>query len=155
MVDDNDVQLNTDVMDKLIRAFGAQMPVARIGILGKAAARTDGVKTNAEVGAAHEFGTSAVPRRSFLRLPLTMKLNEEIERAGGYDNTALAQVIKDRSIKTWMKKVAALAERIVLEAFATDGFGQWPRWKAAYKSKTGSMLQDTTQLRNSISSEVK
>lgn len=165
-MDDNTVQLNTKALDDLIRVFKGEMPVARVGILGQGNARTMQVQnasgkfdtvtsSNAEIGAAHEYGTSKMPQRSFLRMPLMEKLNGEIEKSGGYKDETIKEVIRNRSIKPYMQKIAALAEAIVLDAFNTNGFGKWAPHKPGYTNNTGQILVDTQQLHNSISSEVK
>lgn len=166
MGDENTVQLNTKALDKLIRVFKGEMPTVRVGILGQHNTRTMQVQkasgkfntvtsSNAEIGAAHEFGTSKVPQRSFLRMPLTEKLNGEITKAGGYKDETIKQVIRDGSIRVYMQKIAALAEAVVLDAFRTGGFGKWAPHKPGYTNNTGQILIDTQQLRDSISSEVK
>jgi phage gpG-like protein len=112
--------------------------------------------TNAEVGAAHEFGTSTVHKRSFLIEPIRARLDSEMEKSGAFKPEVLAQVLKQGSVIPWVKKVASLAEGIVLDAFATGGFGKWKAWKNPnYTNNTGQLLVDTKQLRDSITSEVK
>lgn len=148
-----DDELNTDGIDKLMKALKGKLPSIRVGILG-GGARSDGL-TNAEVGAFHEFGTTKIPQRSFLRIPITENLNKKLEQSGAFDKAALAQVIKTKSILPWMSKVGVLAEGIILEAFASNGYGKWPGWSVGYKNKTGQILVDTQQLRSSITYEIK
>lgn len=153
------VQLNTTALDGLLRALRQKLPVVRVGILGSTASRTSGEKSNgpnnAEVGAAHEFGTSKMPQRSFLRVPLNDNLNTAVSLAGGYDDDTLKEVIKLGSIKPWLEKIAKVAEGVVLDAFNTAGFGKWKPWSTGYSNTTGTLLVDTTQLRDSITSDVK
>lgn len=49
---------------------------AKVGIVGKGAAQDHGDATNAEIGAAHEFGTEAVPERSFIRSTFRNKTDQ-------------------------------------------------------------------------------
>lgn len=150
-----DVEINTKGLDKLLKALKAKPPVARIGILGDSGAREGGGKTNAEIGAVHEFGTSRHPVRSFLRLPLTTLLDKELAKAGAFDKDVLAQVVAQGTVVPWLKKVAVVGEGIVLGAFDTGGYGTWiPSYGGEGNPRTGLTLVDTQQLRNSITSEV-
>ena len=68
----------------------------------------------------------------------------------------LLEVVKEGTMLPWLKKLAVIGEKIVLEAFATGGDGKWPKWKTkGYKNNTGQILVDTTQLRDSITSDIK
>lgn len=146
--------LDTRKLDKIIRALKkSKSPSIKIGILG-ANMRSDGL-SNAEVGAFHEFGTTKIPQRSFLRVPITDHLGKTLESKGAFDEAALKEIVRSGSILLWLKKVAATAEGIVAEAFATNGYGKWKPWKSGYTSKSGSILDDTGQLRNSITTQVK
>ena len=112
--------------------------------------------TNATLGAIHEFGTTKMPMRSFLRMPISSQLQSRLENASAFDREAVKQVIKEKSFAHWLSKIATIAEDIVRDAFDTGGFGKWPKWKTkGYENNTGQLLVDTQQLRNSITSEVK
>jgi phage gpG-like protein len=170
----NGIKLETKGLDQLLKALKAKPPVARVGILGEKANRTEGkttltfdevrslskprkggnVPTNAEIGAAHEFGTSRLPARSFLRVPLADRLQKEMESSGALDKAVLAEVIRSGSVVPWLKKVAVLAEGIVADAFATGGFGKWKPSDMRYK-KVHQTLVETNQLREAITSEVR
>lgn len=143
-------------LDKLLKALkSSRPPVCKIGIIGKTG-RTDG-KSNATIGAVHEFGSPArnIPARSFLRMPLADNLNKKLEAAGLTSEEHLKKVIKQGSMKPWMDTVAVIAEAIVLEAFQTGGFGKWAPWKDPnYTNEGGMLLVDSGQLRDSISSIV-
>ena len=156
---EDDFTLNIRGLDQLVKALKVKAPVARVGILGDKSVRESDENaglTNAEVGAAHEFGTTTIPKRSFLLDPIQEHLNSEMEKSGAFDSDVLAQVLKQGTVIPWVKKIASLAEGIVLEAFATGGFGKWRGWKTpGYTNNTGQILVDTKQLRDSISSEVK
>lgn len=160
MSDDDGTTLNTLGLDQLLKALKSKPPRTRVGILGSKTLRhTEDAKsgpTNASIGAAHEFGTATMPRRSFLRVPLMEHLGKKIAESGLLDKEVFTEVMRAGTTVPWMKKVAIIAESIVAEAFATGGFGKWPAWKTpGYESNTGDILVDTTQLRNSITSEVK
>ncbi len=141
-----------------MRALGGKIPSVVVGVLASKTARTDADKkatvTNAEVGAAHEFGTSKLPRRSFLRVPISENLQKYLESSGAFDEQAMAAVVKSGSIGEWLKRVGTTAEQVVQEAFATGGFGQW-KPSNMRKKKVQQTLIESTQLRNSITSEVR
>jgi hypothetical protein len=156
------VRLSTPGLDKIIKALGGKAPVARVGILGQKVARGAGDggtqkksagSTNAVIGAAHEFGTSKLPQRSFLRIPISMNLKKNLAEAGLTDKDTLKEVIASGTVKPWLEKVAIEAVGIVLEAFDTGGDGLWLQSNMKRK-KNHQTLVETQQLRNSISYEV-
>jgi phage gpG-like protein len=160
-MNDEDFTLNVRGLEQLAKALKVKPPVARVGILGDKTVRepAEGEKkslTNAEVGAAHEFGTTTIEKRSFLLTPIKDRLDSEMEKAGAFRPDVLLRVLKQGSVVPWLEKVASLAEGIVLDAFATGGFGKWKAWKNPnYTNNAGQILVDTKQLRDSITSEVK
>lgn len=140
-------------LKQLIKAFSGKLPQARIGILGSSS-RTGGTN-NATIGAAHEFGTSTLPIRSFLRQPIAEHMQAYLQKGGAFDPEKLKKVMKEGSIREWVQKLAITAEQIVADGFDTEGFGQWQKWKSkSYSNSTGKILIDTHQLRDSITSEV-
>lgn len=159
---------NVNGLDQMIKALKGKPPSARVGILGSTNPRNNArssmtyasvansqATSNATVGAAHEFGTSKIPMRSFLRVPLMDLLDKEIDSSGALDKDVLKNVIKSGSVLPWLTKITILAQKIVLGAFDSGGYGKWPSWKGNYTSNTGQILLDTQQLRNSITYEVK
>lgn len=156
--------LNIQGLDQLVKALTAKPVVARVGILGSSnhfaqlkqgQSQPAHAVTNAEIGAVHEFGTSKIPQRSFLRIPISDNLNREMDRSNLFDQDVLKDVIESGSVVPWVKNVAIAAEGCVLDAFNTGGNGKWPAWKNPnYENNTGQLLVDTQQLRNSITSEV-
>lgn len=158
MSDELDFKLDTKKLDQLIAAMKGALPNVRVGVLGEKAMRGDGKgsQTNATIGAIHEFGGSKMPMRSFLRVPISENLQKRMESSGAFDKDTLAKVIKDKSIRQWLNIMGKLAQMIVTEAFDTGGFGKWPAWKTpGYKNEGGRLLQDTGELRESITYEVK
>lgn len=150
------IEINNKNLDKLIKLLKNNPPTVRVGIIGgtkNTRSEAEG-QTNAEVGASHEFGTDKLPRRSFLRMPLTEKLNSYLEKSNAFDEKVMNDVIKDGSILGWMKKVAITAESVIQEAFNTGGFGKWKPSNMNLK-ETKQTLVETQQLRNNITSEVK
>ncbi len=148
-----DVDLNTDALDKLVKALKTNMSV-KVGILGDKAARSsDGGLNNATIGAYHEFGTTQLPQRSFLRMPIIFFLDTRLQKAGLFSNDAVKEIIRTGSLKSTFQKIGIVAEQIVADAFDTGGFGQWPPSNMARKTNHQTLVE-TTQLRNSITSEV-
>lgn len=151
---DSTIKIDTKALDDLIRIVGKAPDIkARIGILGKTNSRSDG-SSNAQIGAAHEFGspTRNLPQRSFIRVPLSTKLNNKIEHSQIYQELLIDKSIKEKSLVPLMEAVAVMGEAIVKESFLEQG----PGWDATKKhTGTGMILDDTGQLKNSITSEVK
>lgn len=158
------VIIKDKALNQLIKAFKGKTPVVSVGIMG-----TDGTKlkitgdgfahgalasTVAEVGAAHEFGTSKLPRRSFLRMPLTKNLHRFLNKAGAFDPAKLQEVVESGTLVPWMKKIAITAEQVIQAAFDTGGFGEWIPSDIT-KKKNPQTLVETQQLRRSITSVVK
>lgn len=147
-------EINTKGLDQLMKAINGKLPSARVGILGSKTVRNSDGPNNATIGAAHEFGTTTLPMRSFLRMPISRNLKKKMESAGAFTKEAAQLVIQQGSLLPWMKKVAVLAEACVLEAFDSGGFGEWQASNMAHK-QVKQTLVETQQLRNSITSEVK
>lgn len=149
------VNLKIDGLKAVLKAIKGKPPIARVGILGNNAARSDGKggPNNATIGSWHEFGTSQLPVRSFLRVPISEKLGKELENSGAFTPDAISQVVKQKSLRPWVEKMAVVAEGIVADAFDTGGFGQWKPSDMRSK-KVKQTLVETQQLRNSITSEV-
>lgn len=155
---DDAVEYKDMGLDNLLKALSAQhgkLPVARVGVLGGNNSRSKGKATsNAAVGAAHEFGTSKLPMRSFLRVPVTDQLQNFLDKAEFFTPDVTKQVLHEGSIAAWVAKVGIVAETVVKEAFNTGGFGKWKPSNMSRK-KTKQTLVETQQLVRSISSDVK
>lgn len=147
------VKLDTKKMDALLRALGKNMPSVQVGILGEEPRAEGGKATNAFIGACHEFGTARLPMRSFLRVPITDHLQKKMQNAGY--KRVFSEIAEGESLVPLAKKIGVMAEAIVLEGFATGGYGKWKSHAPGYENNTGNILVDTTQLRDSITSEVK
>lgn len=154
---DETIELNTKNLESLIKALkaeGRQMPTARVGILGDKTTRAKGEKTNAEIGAKHEYGLDGLPVRSFLRMPIAEKLQNYLEKSGAFDDRTMTKVAKEGSVKAWVEKIGLSGVAVVLDAFATGGFGLW-KPSNMNRKKVKQTLVETQQLRNSITSDVK
>ena len=144
-------------LNDLIKAFKTK-PKIRVGVLVAKNARneSDDTSDNVKIGAIHEFGQGNMPQRSFLRMPMVMELENKLNKSGVFDEKALKDVIADKSLMPWAQKVGAVGVDTVLEAFATGGFGQWPKSNMSRKSKKNKMtLVENGYLRDSIGWDVK
>lgn len=148
------IEVDLKGLDQLIKSLKGKLPVVRIGILGNGQSR-QGTTSNAAIGAAHEFGTSKLPIRSWLRVPLMDNLNKYLEKSGLFKDDLLKQFIKAGSIIPIMQKIAVVAENVVADGFGSNGFGKWAPWKGNYQSNSGNILDDTGQLKRSVTSDVK
>lgn len=155
MSDEDKTDLNTDGLDKLMKAL-KDVPVVHVGILGGGERTSQNGQqslTNASVGAIAEFGTSKTPVRSWLRVPLIEHLDKRLQESGILKQAALKDIIKTGSFVQVMAKVGIISEAIIADGFDSGGFGKWPPSKMSGK-KNHQTLVETQQLRNSVTSEV-
>lgn len=176
------VSLNTDGLTALRKELAkAASKRLHVGVLGGKDARNGDeskgyIPGNAEIGLAHEFGVVGgvspfksksqskqppsakgmhvnLPERSFLRMPLMTKLPEAILSQG---KAAWRKAIVEKGVVFALKNLGVIAEGIVQDAFATGGFGIWPKLKPYTIRKKGSaaILIDKAELRQSITSRV-
>lgn len=151
---DAKIELDTKLLDQFIRLLKTSSPKIKIGILSDSPHNSG--KTTVYIGTQHEFGLNNMPKRSFLRMPLNTLLNKRVQESNITSEAELKAVFAENSLINWMHRVAAIAQAIVMEAFDTEGFGKWPKWRTpGYTSQTGMILQNTRQLRDSITTEVK
>lgn len=148
----DETEIKTQGLDQLIKSLKGKMPVARVGVLGKDS--RGGKGSNAAIGMKHEFGLDGMPMRSFLRVPILDNLEKYLDKAGALDKDVLAAVVRTGTIIPWLQKIAVIGQTIVLDAFATTGFGKWKPSNMRYK-KNHQTLVETQQLRNSIEWDVK
>lgn len=143
-------KIDTVGLDKLIKSL-KKMPQVQVGIFG--GVHEGGGGTNAEVGAVHEFGTSKLPQRSFLRVPLIDHYYKDLKASGIFSKKGVEQIIKEGSFLGAAMKMGVLAEGIILTGFDTGGYGKWKPSDMRYK-KVHQTLVETQQLRNSITHRV-
>lgn len=134
-------------LQKLVKALKLKAPTLKVGIVSNA--RSDH-SDNSTIGAAHEFGTSTIPKRSFLREPLAEQLPKVLEQMGHFDKETLEKTIRNSSLEEYAEIIGKLAVGIVIKGFETNGYGKWAPWAPGYKNRTGKILVDTAQLKNSI-----
>ena len=149
--------VNVVGLEKLLKALKAKPPVARVGVLAAENARS-GSAGNATIGAVHEYGAPGrgIPQRSFLRVPISEHLQEQMESGELVGEAETKEVLKQGSVVPWLNKVAGIALQVVKTAFQTGGYGKWAPWKDPnYENNTGMLLVDSHQLRDSITKDVK
>lgn len=127
----------------------------RIGIIGSSSQRSDD-PSNAEIGVKHEFGLDGMPERSFLRMPLILKYEKALLSAGFLrkKNEIIKKALSEGGLRELFEKMAAIGKDVISEAFETGGYGFWKKSNMKYK-KNKQTLVETTQLRDSISWEIK
>lgn len=110
--------------------------------------------TNASIGLIHEKGSVSrrIPQRSFLYMPLMLKLPGVISKLG----PSVMKSLNANNIRLAYGTLGVIAENIVQTAFATRGFGRWAaNTKATVRRKGSSApLIDSAQLRRSVTSQV-
>lgn len=152
---DDTIEFNPKGLNRIIKALKGPLPTVRVGILGTKTQRNDTNQTNATIGACHEFGTTNMVARSWLRIPLIENLQSYLEKSRALDKDTLVKMVNTGSIKEWMAKIGIVAEAVISDGFSTSGFGKWANWKDPnYHNQANQILVDTQQLRNSISSDV-
>lgn len=148
------IVINVGKISTLAMAL-AEKHAVRVGLFGaKKSIRKEGILTNPELGAIHEFGSKqrSIPARSFLRMPIATNGDEIAKNAGD----GMAQLMTEGQVLTFFKRLGIAAEAVVLKAFETAGFGQWAPNAPSTVSRKGSSspLIDTGQLRRAVASVV-
>lgn len=120
---------------------------------------SESTQTVAQIGATHEYGVPElrIPRRSFLRVPLTKKTKEIFKLIEKDLKVSKINITKA------LGRLGAKGQSVVLEAFKTQGGGSWrklskfteSRRKKGKGSGSNKPLIDTGQLRQSITFEVR
>lgn len=141
-----------------LRTDLARKFVARVGILNNnPTVSSPGQSIGmAELGAIHEFGAPGanIPPRSFLRFPIAFKRKEIIETVG--KSQTVKKDVEAGNIKGVLEAVGAVGVAMVLGAFASGGYGQWPALKPQTIKRKGSdaILIDSGALQKSITFDV-
>lgn len=149
------VEVKSDLkgLDELLKNVSTKL-VAKVGIFGDKNQRDEGELTNADIGAIHEFGSfsKGIPRRSFLKDPITHKRKELLKKAKEIID---ANIDKENGDEKIFELIGIYGESIVQEAFETGGFGMWEAIsdKTATKKGSSQILIDSSQLRRAIISK--
>lgn len=145
----SDVEIKFDKLKGLIRAFSGQAPEITIGIDDP---------SQAEIGIYHEFGTTNMPVRSFLRMPLLEVFPKALsENSEQFDDSVLDEVAEQESLLPWAQIIGEIGLQTVLGAFISGGYGKWQNLKpSTWARKTNAyILVETGKLMNSIKMEIK
>ena len=173
------ISANIDNLDKLIKSLNASDYFVRVGIIGeKATAKHDkkdgdNSLTNAELGTIHEQPNNdgvKIPKRSFLEMPLKLKLDFNGEAMKEIKKAMFKQLFIKRNAKAFFEYLGDKCWDIVNHAFETNGYGEWQPWSEGYLKRRASkikgkkkrenfmhlhnILTDTGKLRNSITFKV-
>lgn len=147
-------------------------PCIQVGVFGEKSGRKDSM-TNATLASIHEHGDErhGLPARSMLRIPIK---DHAAEIMASMKDRAHLLIEKGKLKQAWTL-LGIAAEKIVLGAFATEGYGKWPqltyatllgKLKGSLKkrkdkiaaiytgSAKGGILIATGQLRRSFGSRV-
>lgn len=132
------INANLDGLDKLLKSLKSDYCV-RVGIIGAKAGQQhkDTNMTNAELGAVHEFGSEKrnIPKRSFLELPLKLKLNFNDSEMKEIKKFAWKSFFVKMDAKPFFAVLGAKAIDIINGAFETNGYGEWQSWSKAYEKR--------------------
>lgn len=144
---------------------------AKVGVLSSKAQRTgEGEFNNASLALVHELGSidAGIPARPFFSLTQQKRGKQMAEFINANAESVFKQVMAGDT-KIVLSKLGAKWVELIMECFETEGFGTWPplsestiedrrRRTPKSKRKGGSfspkMLQDTGELKKSITYEV-
>lgn len=139
--------------NKNARGITAEKKAGQTG-LRKVIKGSKSTLTNAELGLIHELGSFArgIPRRSFLRMPISTKSKEILADAF----KGAPELLAKGNIRGILARLGIACEKWIQIAFGTRGFGSWApdRLATAIRKGSGEPLIDTAQLRRSIASQV-
>jgi hypothetical protein len=146
---------------KQFKKFLTAEGYVKVGILGDKAqtphAGTD--KTNAQIGVVHEFGRKNNQKphaRSFIRYPIEHKSKQILQELSAQKEKIEALFATGDPI-VFYKMLGLAAEKAIIEAFETGGFGSWekldPKTIARRPNKSDTILVNEGQLKGSISSQ--
>lgn len=152
-----EVKIEEVKLNKISETLINNKSYLKIGIIGEST-RTKSAgksKTNADIGKKHEFGEDGLPKRSFLRMPLGLRLGPALEDSSLVkDKERFAkEIVENKKLDEIFKAIGLIAEDVIKDAFQSHGFGLWEKSNMERK-RTHLTLVETTQLRDSISSEV-
>lgn len=156
----NDVELQMKRLKNLLKFMVKGLPKVKVGILENTNPRSTDGPSNAEIGFVNEFGKMTggvrIPPRSFLRMPLNLFFNDKMKEKKSLSAEEFQKAIESGNGEKFMAKVGMVAEEVIQEAFATNGYGKWePNAKMTVELKgSDSPLIDTGQLRRAITSKV-
>lgn len=117
----------------------------RIGVIGSQAKQKNGKLTNAEVGTFHEqpdgAGKGIMPRRSFLIDSILHEINFNSEKMKPVKKYLFTQFFDKKAPEKFLQDLGAKCLLAIETGFATNGFGRWKSWSAAYEAKRKRMVK--------------
>lgn len=149
------VTMDDSGIKNLLKALTNEKISVKVGILDNSDKRPDGV-SNAQIGLVHEFGSikKNINENSFIRMPLNEVFTRRLEKYDLVKESSIRKEIAELgSTKKLAEKMGALAVSVIMEAFATQGFGQWKN-NRPIDNRTGMPLRDTQRLMKSITFKV-
>ena len=142
---------------KLAAMVRASTAIIKVGLPAEEQATSKAYKSDGqssaptvlEVGIWHEYGTSLIPMRSFLRGPMETHWGVLKKSIGVQMNLVMENGL---DIEVALNRIGMAATNVCKRAFTTRGYGVWLDIKQATKDAKGSdqVLIDTGLLRNSI-----
>lgn len=122
-----DVSLLENIRDSV---KGADKMWTKVGIIGKHNARDNynsSTIDNPTLGLIHEKGSAKahIPQRSFLLMPLMMKLPTRLKEIG---KAMFSNITTEKKLKNSFNALGVESEKIIQQGFETGGFGQWAPW---------------------------
>lgn len=111
-------------IDNIRKQLNTKM-VARVGVLrGGERVPEGGEKTIAGYGLQNEYGTTNIPRRSFIRDPLEREVAQEIQK---FKMKIWDFFIKTKDARKAYELLGVIGENIVKQSFIDKNKGEWPR----------------------------
>ncbi len=147
------VEFDLEPLHKFISSITTTKYV-KVGIFGSNKTRKNkngkgrASQNNVMVGARHEYGTSRLPVRSFLRMPLATKAAQIVKVV----SIGAVELLAAGKIDKLLDQLGVVAEGVIQAAFASGGFGTWKDIAESTKRRKHSdaILIETRQLRRSI-----
>lgn len=147
------IRSNFNGLNALVKAL-SDKHVVKVGIMGRKSSRKDGLVSNAELGAIHEFGSRSknIKDRSWLRMPIHKESDKIAREAGKASNT----MVKQGNMLGVLKNIGIACEAAIQRAFASHGYGTWKADKPATvrRKRSSAPLIDSGQLRRAVTSSV-
>lgn len=115
------VTISLDKLKSLYESLKTK-PSIEVGVFSAKDGRDDSM-TNATLAFIHEMGSPehGLPPRSMLKVPLKDHINEIMAVAKGHGEEI---VLQSGALRLW-KLLGVAAEKVVIQAFQTGGFGKW------------------------------
>lgn len=138
------IKYDTQNLDDIISMLKKDYRL-RVGIIGSQAKAKNGNLTNAQIGTFHEQpdgpGKGIMPRRSFLVDSIKHELNFNSEKMKPVKKFLFTQFFDKKAPEKFLQDLGAKCLVAIETGFATNGFGRWKSWSAAYTEKRKKMVK--------------